>query len=61
MPVTDPRISPWYGNPPGRLKWSWATNAYSMGNQQEDLEVTILLGSYNLIAVTEPWWDKSCD
>ncbi|KAK4810861.1 hypothetical protein QYF61_008833 [Mycteria americana] len=37
------------------------TNADSMGNKQEELEATMLLESYDLVAVTETWWDKSHD
>jgi len=37
------------------------TNAHSMGNQQEGLEAAVLLESYELLAITETWWDKSCD
>ncbi|KAK4809957.1 hypothetical protein QYF61_002914 [Mycteria americana] len=32
-----------------------------MGNKQEDLEATMLLESYDLVAITETWWDESCD
>jgi len=35
------------------------TNARSMGNKQEELEATMLLESYNLITLTESWWDES--
>jgi len=31
-----------------------------MGNKQK-LEVTVLLESYDLIALIETWWDKSHD
>ena len=37
------------------------TNAHSMGNKQEELEATVLLKSYNLLAITETWWGKSHD
>ena len=37
------------------------TNAYSMGNKQEELEATVLLESYDLVAITETWWDESHD
>jgi len=30
-----------------------------MGNKQEELEATVLLESYDLIALTETWWDWS--
>jgi len=36
-------------------------NARSMGNKQEELEVVVLLESYDLIAITETWWDESHD
>ncbi|PKU32066.1 rna-directed dna polymerase from mobile element jockey- hypothetical protein [Limosa lapponica baueri] len=32
-----------------------------MGNKQEELEATVLLGSYDLVAITETWWGKSHD
>jgi len=37
------------------------TNARHMGNRQEELESTVLLESYDMIAVTETWWDESHD
>ncbi|KAK4807081.1 hypothetical protein QYF61_018422 [Mycteria americana] len=37
------------------------TNACSMGNKQEELEATMLLESYDLVAITETWWDESHD
>jgi len=37
------------------------TNACSMENKQEELEATVLLESYELFALTEPWWDESHD
>jgi len=37
------------------------TNAHSVGNKQEELEATVLLESYDLIALTETWWDESHD
>jgi len=48
------------------MKVTWPTaqrkclymSACSMGNKQEELETTVLLESYNLIACTETWWDN---
>ena len=37
------------------------TNAHSVGNKKEELEGTVLLESYNLVAITETWWDESHD
>ena len=37
------------------------TDARSMGNKQEELEVTVQQDGYNLVAVTETWWDNSHD
>jgi len=37
------------------------TNACSMGNKQEEVEAIVLLESYDLIVITETWWDESCD
>jgi len=38
-----------------------STNTCSMGNRGEELEATVLLESYDLIALTETWWDKFHD
>ena len=32
-----------------------------MGNKQEELEATMLLESYDLVAITETWWHKFHD
>lgn len=32
-----------------------------MSNEQEELETTLLLESYDLVALTEMWWDESHD
>ncbi|PKU42601.1 mitochondrial fission process protein 1 [Limosa lapponica baueri] len=32
-----------------------------MGNKQEELEAIVLLGSYNVVAITETWWVASHD
>ena len=37
------------------------TNACNMGNKQEELETVVQLGKYDLIAITETWWDESHD
>jgi len=37
------------------------TNARSTGNKQEELEAIIQQDGYNLVAITEMWWDKSHD
>ena len=37
------------------------TNACSMGNKQEELEATVRQASYDLVAITETWWDHSHD
>jgi len=46
--------------PTAQLKCLY-TNAHSMGNKQEELEAIVLLESYDLVARTETWWDKSHD
>jgi len=51
------------------MKVTWPTaqmeclyiNASSMGNKQEELEVTMLPESYDLIAITEIRWNESHD
>ncbi|KAJ7408012.1 hypothetical protein BTVI_60920 [Pitangus sulphuratus] len=37
------------------------TNARSMGNKQEDLEALVQQESYDVVAITETWWDDSHD
>ena len=37
------------------------TNAHSMGNKQEELEVIMRQAGYDLVAITETWWDHSPD
>jgi len=32
-----------------------------MGKTKEELEATVLLECYGLVALTETWWDKSHD
>ena len=47
-------------HPTAQLKCLY-TNARSMGNKQEELEAAVLLESYNLVTLTEMWWDESHD
>ncbi|GAB0208671.1 hypothetical protein GRJ2_003332800 [Grus japonensis] len=35
------------------------TNAHSMGNKQEHLETIVQQENYDIVAVTETWWDDS--
>lgn len=35
------------------------TNAGSMGNKQEQLEVMVQQESYGMITITKTWWDDS--
>ncbi|GAB0210105.1 hypothetical protein GRJ2_003476300 [Grus japonensis] len=37
------------------------TNARSLGNKQEELEAIVQQDSYDLVAITETWWDDSHD
>lgn len=37
------------------------TNARSMGNKQEELEAIVQQESYDVVAITETWWDDSYD
>lgn len=37
------------------------TSAHSLGNQQEEVEASVVLENYDLVAITETWWDKSHD
>jgi len=34
------------------------TNARSMGNKQKELEAIAQQDSYDLVAITEMWWDS---
>ena len=46
--------------PTAKLKCLY-TNAHSMGNKRDKLEATVLLESYDLIAITETWCNESHD
>ncbi|KAK4815341.1 hypothetical protein QYF61_000173 [Mycteria americana] len=35
------------------------TNAHSMGNKQEELEAIVQQENYDIVAITETWWDDS--
>ena len=35
------------------------TNAHSMGNKQEELEAIVQSESYDIVAITETWWNDS--
>ena len=35
------------------------TNARSLGNKQDELETVMCLENYDLVAITETWWDDS--
>ena len=37
------------------------TNARRMGNKQEELEAIVQQANYDLVAITETWWDHSHD
>jgi len=37
------------------------TIARSMGNKQEELEANVQQDGYDLVAITEKWWDSSHD
>jgi len=37
------------------------TNAHSMGNKQEELKAIVQQDSYDLVAITETWWDDCHD
>ncbi|GAB0208750.1 hypothetical protein GRJ2_003340700 [Grus japonensis] len=43
-----------------QLKCLYA-NARSMGNKEEELETCVCLQGYDLIGITEMWWDSSYD
>ena len=35
------------------------TSAHSLSNKQDELETVMHLESYDLVAITETWWDDS--
>ena len=35
------------------------TNGHSMGNKQKDLEAIVRSESYDVVAITETWWNDS--
>lgn len=37
------------------------TNAWSMGNKQDELKICVQSRGHNLVAITETWWDSSHD
>ncbi|PKU31981.1 rna-directed dna polymerase from mobile element jockey-like [Limosa lapponica baueri] len=39
--------------------WCLYTNACSMGNKQEEVEAIMLLERYDIVAISEIWWDDS--
>jgi len=43
-----------------RLKCLY-TNACSIGNKQGEMETMMSLENYDLVAITETWWDESHD
>ena len=53
-------IPPGVTAPAASLKCLY-TNARSMGNKQDELEICVQLQGHNLIANTETWWDSSHD
>jgi len=60
------REEPRCGMPVSGLSWTAQlkciyTNARSMGNKQEELEAIIQQDGYDLVAITEMWWDNSHD
>ena len=36
-------------------------NAFSRGNKQEELEAIVQQANYDLVAITETWWDHCHD
>ncbi|PKU41567.1 hypothetical protein llap_8142 [Limosa lapponica baueri] len=46
--------------PTSQLKCLY-TNACSMRNKQEEVEATVLLENYDIMAINETWWDESYD
>jgi len=53
MPVSEVRST-------AQLK-CFFTNACSMGNKQEELEAIVQQENYDLVPITETWWDSSHD
>ena len=53
MPVSGLRLT-------AQLKCIY-TNACSMGNKPDELEAIVQQDGYDLVAITEAWWDSSHD
>ncbi|OPJ82162.1 ras-related protein Rab-33A [Patagioenas fasciata monilis] len=47
--------------PTARLRSLCTNTRSSVGNKQEELEATVLLEGYDLVATAEPWWGGSRD
>ena len=56
--LVDPRSSRKAVRQKAHLKCLY-TNAHSLENKQEELEAMMHLESYDLVAITETWWDDS--
>ena len=54
----DPRFSRKAVTQKAQLKCLYI-NAHSLGNKQEELETMMHLENYDLVAITETWWDDS--
>jgi len=37
------------------------TNAHSMDNKQQEMEAVVQQDSYDMVTITETWWDDSHD
>ena len=53
-------IPPGVTMPAASLKCLY-TNARSMGNKQDELEICVRSQGHDLIVITEMWWDSSHD
>lgn len=59
----------WEASHPSRVKSACSahslkclyTNARSVGNKQVELEIHDQTGDYDLVAITEIWWDRPHD
>jgi len=62
MDVADPSCTP-PGKPacPSSSMKCLYTNACSMGNKHEEIEICVRSQGHDLIAITETWWDSSHD
>ena len=56
-PVSSCCVLPGVTAPAASLKYLY-TNAWSMGNKQDELKICVRSWGHNLVAITETWWES---